>query len=245
MPTYRDKGIVLRKRTLRDADCHYTVFTEHHGKIVLLAKGSRRGKSKMSPHMGTLGVVDIMVAEGRVIDRLAGAALIRPFAGLFGSLPKLTAAQGFLLAVDALTRRDLPEERIYRLLISFLEALESAREEEGTRTPVFDAAAIKLFEALGLAMELGCCVRCRQPLTRFGNAMNVVAGGIECPSCRDPAAMDVSAEAVETMRLLRRADLSSVAGQALAMRVRREVGFIVDLALSAWASTAPFTNEES
>jgi DNA repair protein RecO (recombination protein O) len=63
MATYRDKGIVLRSKTLRDADRHYVIFTERHGKVLILAKGSRRGKSKMSPHLGSFGVVDIMIAR--------------------------------------------------------------------------------------------------------------------------------------------------------------------------------------
>ncbi|HSD12623.1 MAG TPA: DNA repair protein RecO, partial [Patescibacteria group bacterium] len=149
MATYRDKGIVLRTRTLRDADRHYAIFTERHGKVLILAKGSRRGKSKMAPHLGSFGVVDLMIAKGRVIDRLAGADLVRPYRTLMDSLEKTALAQGVLLTVDAMTKRELPEERVFALLAEWFAALDAcAAPESGRRHLLFDAAVARLMDIL-------------------------------------------------------------------------------------------------
>ncbi len=232
MATYRDKGIVLRTRTLRDADRHYAIFTERHGKVLILAKGSRRGKSKMAPHLGSFGVVDLMIAKGRIIDRLAGADLVRPFRTLMGSLEKTALAQGVLLTVDAMTKRELPEERVFALLAEWFAALDAcAALESGRRHLLFDAAVARLMEILGFGIDLRACVRCRRPLVPEGNAVNVVQGGIECALCKDPAAASVSADAIKALRFLRAEPFDAVPNLRLEGRVRREVGFITDLLL--------------
>ncbi len=232
MATYRDKGIVLRARTLRDADRHYVIFTERHGKVLILAKGSRRGKSKMAPHLGSFGVVDLMIAKGRVIDRLAGADLVRPYRTVMGSLEKTALAQGVLLTVDAMTKRELPEERVFSLLDGWFAALDGCpAPEAGRRHLLFDAAVARLMDILGFGIDLRVCVRCRRPLVPDGNAVNVIQGGIECAACKDPAAPSVSADAIKALRFLRAEPFDAVPNLRLAGNVRREVAFVTDLLL--------------
>lgn len=233
MPTYRDQAIVLKTRPLRDADRHYALYTEAHGKVVVLAKGSRRGKSKLSPHLSSIGVVDVMIARGRVIDRLAGAGLVRPFRGIMDSLEKASLAQGFLLAVDALTKRELPDERIFRLLAEFLEAVEEAPvRHPGERDPLFDAGILKLMELLGVALDLRECVSCRNDLVPDGNALNVMAGGIECADCRHVAASTLSPEAIKALRFYCGGPVRAACSLQVPEATRREVGFVTDLLLT-------------
>lgn len=233
MATYRDKGIVLRARPLRDADRHYVLFTEQHGKIVILAKGSRRGKSKMSPHLGSFGVVEIMVARGRMIGRLAGASLETPYRTIIDSLEKTALAQGVLLATDAMTKREMPDEHLFALLMEFLAALDAAdAPQPGRRHLLFDAVVGRLMDTLGVAIDLHFCVRCRDPLVPEGNAINVLQGGIECRKCRDPVAAPISSDAIKALRFLRYEPLANAHLLGLAGTVRREVGFVTDLMLT-------------
>lgn len=232
MPTYRDRGIVLRIRPVRDADRYYTIFTENHGKISVLAKGSRRGRSKLSPHMAGFGVVDLMIARGRLIDRLAGASLSRPFNGILTSLPGTAVAQSLLLAVDDLTRRELPEERIFRLLSSFLETLDGASSRPEAGGMVFAAAAVKLLDILGFAPELAACVRCRRKLPPETNYLNFLRGGLECSPCRGQQSMAVEAETAAALRLMRREDLSAAASLPVGGSAEKQINAVVMRLLS-------------
>lgn len=234
MPTFRENAVVLKTKALRDADRHYVLFTEGRGKVTVLAKGSRKGKSKMAPHLAPFGTVDVMIAKGRVIDRLAGASLVRPCREIMRSLQRTALAQGFLLAVDALTKRDLPDERTFRLIVEFLDAVDGGPEpEDGERGIAFDAGVAKLLDLLGFALELRECVRCRNPLVPDGNALNVLRGGMECASCRDPLATPVSTAAIKALRFFRQEPVASSALLALTPQVRREVSFLTDLLLSS------------
>ncbi len=237
MPTYRDRGFVLKMRPIRDADRHYTIFTEDHGKISVLAKGSRRGRSKMSPHLAAFGLVDLMIARGRVIDRLAGAGMTRAFDGVFSDLTAVSVAQSFLLTVDSLTKRELPEDRVFRLIHGLLDALDRPEplRDGPTAGLIFSAAVIKLLDILGFAPELGYCIRCRRTPVGEVQAMNIARGGLECASCRGRDSLILTAGTLENLRSLRAAELSAVRALPVSDRSRRQIGLITELLLAGHA----------
>ena len=208
--TFRDRAIVLRITPMRDADRRYLVYSRDHGKIGLLAKGTRRGRSKMSPHMAWFGSVDIMVAKGRVFDRLAGASLKKPFSGILESLPKAALAQGFLMTVDSLTRQEQPDRHLFALIEEFLGALETSIEHRSVngRGPLFDAAVLKLLDITGFGPELDRCVSCRQNFNG-GVAMSFYRGGLECSACRQSDSLLLLPETVSRLRRFRSEPLSA------------------------------------
>jgi DNA repair protein RecO (recombination protein O) len=234
MSTYRDKAIVLRVRESRDHDRLYSVFTHEHGKLTLLAKGLRRIRSKMSPHMATFGVVEIMVANGKLFDRLAGANLIEPHRRLLESLPRAATVQAFLLAVDGLTRREYPEPRIFILLQEFLSVINSIPEDIlPLRTMLFNAAVLKLLDTLGHGLELNVCVSCRQRLSLDDNALNILRGGIECANCRSGTSDRISGDLLKVLRFLRSAPLRTVPALRLESVIARQVSFLTDVLLTS------------
>src|SRR3989339_312681 len=232
MATYRDMGIVLKARGLRGDDRQYVVFTELHGKISLLAKGTRKIGSKMSPHMGAFGVVDLMVAKGRQMDRLAGANLRLSFPQVAVSLERTAIAQSLLLAVDSMTRWELSEPRIFELLLEFMTVMDNEGDTYDQR-PIFNAAMIKLFDVLGFGLEIDVCVGCRQPIGFDGNALNVLRGGIECRKCRSGPTPGIMGDTVKVLRFLRRERLSQVGLLRLTDQVRDQVAFIIDVLITS------------
>jgi DNA repair protein RecO (recombination protein O) len=234
MAYYRDRGIVLRVRPLKDDDRLYIVFTEGHGKVSLLAKGLRKTRSKMSPHMGSFGVVDLMVARGKRMDRLAGASLVESGRSLLDSLDKTALVQSFLLAVDALTRHDLHEPRIFALLSDFMDVVGRTRHiEKGYRNMVFDTAIVKLLDILGLGLEMDVCVNCRRRFGPDGNGLDTLKGGVECRECLSEYSHLIGADTVKALRFMRNEPL----GYSLMLRMdeptRRQVAYIIEILLTS------------
>jgi DNA repair protein RecO (recombination protein O) len=223
----------LRANPVRDADRRYTIFTEAHGKITILAKGSRKSKSKMSAHLASFGVVDLMVARGRLTDHLAGADLKLPARTIIGSLPKMSLLQSMLLAADAFTRRDQPEPRLFKLLGDFIITLDTQPEPHlNERSQAFASFTLKLTDILGFALELDRCVRCRQTLQPIGNALNVIRGGIECRRCRDGLAPAVSSETIKALRYLRGAEPRQAWRLTMPSPIQRELKFVTELVIA-------------
>jgi DNA repair protein RecO (recombination protein O) len=234
MPYYRDKAIVLRVRGLRDHDRHYTVFTAEHGKATLLAKGLRKTRSKMSPHMATFGVVEVMIARGKYFDRLAGASLTESHRAILDSLERMAVTQAFFLAVDGLTRKEYPEPRIFNLLNDFLQTLADLPEWAlASRTIVFDAAVLKLLDILGHGLELDVCVSCRKKFAFDGNAMNILRGGVECRDCRGGASSPLAGDTIKALRFLRFASLRAAPALRMGQPIRQQVAFFTDILLTS------------
>src|SRR3990167_6479602 len=54
MRAHKTEGIVLKRKSLAEADRIITVFSKHYGKISLMAKGVRKITSRRSPHIELL-----------------------------------------------------------------------------------------------------------------------------------------------------------------------------------------------
>jgi DNA repair protein RecO (recombination protein O) len=66
----KTKGIVLRRFNLNEADQIVTVLTEDEGKVSLLAKGSRRLKSKFCGRLEPFYHVSLNYFQGRELGHL-------------------------------------------------------------------------------------------------------------------------------------------------------------------------------
>src|SRR5438045_828289 len=95
MAFYKTTGIVLRRMNLGEADRIITILTRDHGKVRAVAKGVRRIKSRMAGHLELFGAVELMFAEGRNLDIITSARLMRS-AELLSDTPK-TLGYAFLL----------------------------------------------------------------------------------------------------------------------------------------------------
>ncbi len=104
---YRTPALILKKEERGEADWLVTAFSEHFGKIRLLAQGSRKHGAKLQGHLEPGSVAEFAFVIGRNGYRLTGARL-RFFPVSSRSSPiKLRA----LAAVLALLDINLLEER--------------------------------------------------------------------------------------------------------------------------------------
>ena len=71
---YRAEGVIIHRRSYGEADRFLTIFTKHHGKIRVLAKGIRKITSKRAPHLDTLSIVSLVVYTGKSIDTVGECA---------------------------------------------------------------------------------------------------------------------------------------------------------------------------
>lgn len=141
--TYRTIGIVLRRRDVNERDRLYSIYTPQLGRVDALAKSARKIQSKLTGAMESFGVVDLLIARGRSIDRLAGAELTEWFPGIYLDAARLECAQGALSLTENLTRPGIRDERIFTLLASYFRGL-------NTTEPVpFREFALRLLTFLG------------------------------------------------------------------------------------------------
>lgn len=168
MPTYVTTGFVLGMRPWREGDRLYTLFTERQGKLEVIAAGTRKPNSKLSPHLVPFGEVEVMVARGKQLDRLASATLKEVYLKPPYDLPTAVLGSALLEVADVLTSPGQPEPRLHELMRAYLNELKQLSQVGTAWRPAarrllveYLLGALKL---LGLAVPLTQCERCHKEL---------------------------------------------------------------------------------
>lgn len=140
-------AIVLRRYNLREADRIYTLYTERLGKIEAIATGVRKIKSKLCAHLEPCGVVAVTLVRGRMGWRIVNARRTESHLNITLRLERFVAIMTALETVDALTKVELPDPRIFTSLHSLFIENRSTRSTGVAQS--LDAFLYQLLDILG------------------------------------------------------------------------------------------------
>lgn len=223
MSTLRDTAIVLRTFKSGEADRVVVLWTQHHGKVRALARGVRKGSSKLGAGLEPLSHVDVLLAASRndffIVRQVEH---VERFALLRNDLERLTAACALTEVIDAVPLDGMPDSEIFTMLTRALASLEN-----DSFHPFLVPAAfyLKLLALDGSAPHLEDCVNCGRSADLV--AFDAEVGGVLCSSCRTGRAL--SSEALSLLRRLLGGELASVLSDA----APRGAGEIHELAIEA------------
>lgn len=214
MPTYRTKGIVIKKTDYAEADRLLTIFTSSLGKVRAIAKGVRRTSSKMGGHLEIFNVVDLMLAQGRNLETVTSVNTIHNFSNICGSLNKTCRAYYILEILDKLTPDEHKDTRIFNLCVKTFQILDSSKIEDNMQEDlVVQASEFKLLKLLGFSPMINHCLQCQTKVEEnktyyFSNAFS----GIICDNCRsfDKTAARLTLNQLKLMRIMDREDFDLI-----------------------------------
>ena len=198
---YRDEGVVLRTYKLGEADRIVVLATAGHGKVRAVAKGVRKTSSKFGARLEPLSHVSLQLYEGRNLDIVTQAETIDSFRAIRDDLDRYSDALGALEVVDQLSMEGEVDGRRFAMLVGVLRTI--AANDNPVVLPAF---FLKVLAHEGFRPEVEQCVACGRgdPLV----AIDLLAGGMLCPGCRQGRA--VSAEALRLLRAVLGGGLGSV-----------------------------------
>jgi DNA repair protein RecO (recombination protein O) len=178
---YRTEGVVLRRQNLGEADRLTTVYTLHHGKLRLVAKGVRKLQSRKAGHLEPFTRVALLIARGRELDIITQAETIEDFDILRGDLERLGYASYLVELLDRFTVEEGEENRAqYRLL---LESMHRLTEMDANPAAVILYFELRLLELVGYRPELFQCVGCGAEIRPEDQYFTFLHGGVLCPRC--------------------------------------------------------------
>jgi DNA repair protein RecO (recombination protein O) len=186
----REPAICLRCTDYSETSQVLHLLTRGAGLVRLLAKGSKRPKSKSG------GAIDLM-SEGDLVfigGSAGGLGTLTEFsesvsrAGLRRDAGRLNAALFMVeLAGEALGEGDSHPE-VFDLLHNGLERL----NQQGAVAAVLAYFQWRLLRLVGLLGEMGVCVSCGQTAGAAGGGhaayFSSIQGGLLCPACEGSAA---------------------------------------------------------
>jgi DNA repair protein RecO (recombination protein O) len=183
------EAVVLRTLRYGEADLIAHVLTRTAGRRGVIAKGARRAKSRLGARLEPFLAVSLQLHEGRGdLAIVRGVEVLAAHEQVRSSWRAQQVGAAALDLVGRITVEHQPVEPAYHLLRNFLDLLDSttgdtdpqAAEQRGAALLV--AFELKLLHALGLAPQLGSCVRCGDDVGLV--AFSAADGGVVCSGCR-------------------------------------------------------------
>ncbi|HJP33937.1 MAG: DNA repair protein RecO [Candidatus Latescibacteria bacterium] len=176
-------AIVLRTMRMGETSKLATLFTEHHGKLKVTAKGARRPKSKFAGCLEMSWQVHITcpVRDDRDLHTLTDAETVTARPELLADLRRLSYAAAACEMVDRLSLDHVPNSRLYLCLKGVLTGIEEVATEQ--LETLFWYFQLRVAEALGYRPELANCANCGTPLPAESAWFSPALGGGVCRDC--------------------------------------------------------------
>lgn len=178
--TYKATGINLKTTPSGESDRLLTILTEEFGLIRAIAPGARKHKSSLGGRSGLFVVNQLLIVQGRSLDKVIQAESLESYPGLSQSLSKLTAGQ--YLAELALSQAlsDQPQAELLCLMREHLSRI----EKSPATLACLAHASFHLLALAGITPQVQECCITRQVITpdlddptwRIG--FSVISGGI-------------------------------------------------------------------
>lgn len=121
---YKATGINLKSMPLGESDRLLTILTQEFGLIRAVAPGARKHNSKLGGRSGLFVVNELLIANGRSLDKITQAETIESYPALSQDLGKLAASQYLAEMVMCQALSEQPQTELFCLLNEHLQRLE-------------------------------------------------------------------------------------------------------------------------
>ncbi len=218
-PTYATRAIVLRKTRLGESDLIVTLLAESGAQLRAVAKGARKPTSQFASRLELFSETDLLCSEGRNLDVVKEARLVRAHDGLRSSLEHGTAAAPMAELLERMTQVALDEPRLFQASSVALTALEGASIAQAPA--VAGAHLLKTLAFSGLRPSLTACVVCGAPITEPEGSSDAMRfsfheGGLVCPNCVHGAeTLPVAASAIAWARFFLGSSFAAIVDEAV------------------------------
>lgn len=196
------EGIVLRQVKTADGRRMILLFTRKYGKISVgtgISERSSRSRSALSIRPFTYGRYELY--KGREYYNLNSGEVLKSYYFLGEDLDKYVAASTALELTEKLIQEEMPEPKMFSLLLDFFGALERAPGGEKSG-PVSEtlllAYRIKLLAELGAMPEISHCASCGGEL-KAPCSFSVRDGGVICSDCAEKRGKEAQNSANEKL----------------------------------------------
>ena len=123
---YSSEAILLSRKNYSEADRILVVFTKGYGKLVLLAKGIRKPKSRKRGALEIFSRVKFSANKTKTFDLMTEVEIIDSFAKIRSNLKRVALAYYFVEVVNKITKEEEKNELLYNLLCGYLSKLQYA-----------------------------------------------------------------------------------------------------------------------
>ncbi|MDZ4221247.1 MAG: DNA repair protein RecO [Patescibacteria group bacterium] len=226
MATYKTEAIVLSSYPYREHDRIISLFSDAFGKIEARARGVRKIESKLAGHLEPFIKTELLLANGRKWDILAGSRTHNPRALIRSNINKTAAASVCVEAVKKATRPNSLERGMYAMLDQTLGALE---QSQGNEADISGQFVWRLMAAAGFSPELGRCIHCKRAVLE--GSFSCEGGGVLCNTCSE---RDIYADQAPASVLAELRETEYSFGAQAQIIAKRFWNYVFDAPIESW-----------
>ena len=146
MNTFTATGLILKRSNTGELDRVVTVFTKEYGKLVCIAKGSRKLTSSKLATLEPGCLAKLYFVETKSLPILTQAQLIDDFSALKCSLVSIRKFFQVLEMLDVLLPEEDEQQEVFRIALDMISHME---EDESNKTHLVRVAFHQILELLG------------------------------------------------------------------------------------------------
>lgn len=182
MALLKSRALALRSHRLGETSKVVVCYTESFGKVRLVAKGGRKGGSRLGAALEPFVVSGVVfyLKAGRDLSLVSQAEVERDFAGLRRDVRRMAYGGAVLELVDQVVSGQEPDPNLFAIIEETLAELESADPAS------LDLAVLRfgfrMAGALGYEAAFSSCVLCAGAAGSAG-LFAPRLGGIVCEAC--------------------------------------------------------------
>ena len=180
-------AVLLRRVDYGDFDLILTFFTEHAGKVSVIAKHAKKSKKRFAGVLELFTVLKITCRTGRRsgLPVLQEALLEEPFAAIRENMLMTAYASYWAELITIWAEESQKSSRLYSLLVQVLDGLDRRGLEPALLNLVFQ---MRFLDIAGLCPNLNYCCVCKQDFDRVPHpaaGLDLPRGGLRCHGCED------------------------------------------------------------
>jgi len=229
--TFNIKGIILNNKPFSEDGSKVTVYSENLGKLELVARGTKKIKSKLAGHLEPISLVEIMVVRGRQYNYIGAAVSKNCYGNIKSNFDKIKAAGQAIKVFNSIVKIGEGDQDIFYLLKNYFDFLAGADAK-----PDYDLFVqlfiFKLLIKLGHGPELYNCVNCHNRISPLGNKFDLARGGLVCVKCLPKPGrahqLIISENSIKILRLADKSDFEELEKISLNRNTKKEVINIVN-----------------
>ena len=175
-----DLAVILKRDNFGEADSIITVFSKNNGKLRILAKGSRKIKSKFVGHLEPFSLVKISLVSGRSFEILTSCEIKKSFYSLKENLNNLPRLNYIFEITNNLTCEELKNPQVFKLITNTL----SSGLWKSNPDFLVLFFLINFLKLLGFSPHFDFCLKCNSKDLEAAY-FSYYWGGILCEDCKD------------------------------------------------------------
>ncbi|MCL1809475.1 MAG: DNA repair protein RecO [Clostridiales bacterium] len=174
------EGIILKQVKAANGRRMVLLFSKKFGKISAGTSIGESGRSGAALAMRPFTHGKYGVYKNRSTYNISSAEAIKAYYGIGEDIDKYVCASCVLEFAEKILPEEIPSAELFKLLLDFLDIIETRKKKHMTLVVAFQLKAIQL---TGHAPQLGCCARCGNTdgLSHF----SVKEGGLVCGDCQN------------------------------------------------------------